>query len=188
MATKYNPCGVLANQKEELNSMETQRDSFEAKLKDSLVFLKFMLTAGSYEIISDLLNRTSRDIKANVEKSNENLYQNYVATFKLEKIVGFRWRSFLHDVTMKSRKIDTSDAFNNLIDLKQSNAHGSSPPSKDECDSKESDTTSSHAQCTKDSIVNLKGNIPSLLDVEFDESTRKHLKRKFEQRKFDERM
>lgn len=99
-----------------------------------MIFLKFMLTEESFAVVSDLLDRTLRDIKSNVEKSNVSPYHSYIATFNLEKLVGFRWRSLLRDVTTEKRKIVTLDAFNSLIDSKQTKTNSVSRP-LDRCNS-----------------------------------------------------
>lgn len=113
--TKYEPEGDFIEKfSQEISSLENQRDIFKAKLKESRILLRVMLEQDSYDTIIDMLDRTSNDIKSNVGKSNDNLYRNYVAAFNQEKLLGFRWRSFLRDISKQTKKMELSEAFKSL--------------------------------------------------------------------------
>lgn len=122
--TKFKPkSDFIVQFADEVTSMERERDSYKAKLEESRLLLKCMLTPGSFELVIDLLDRTLKDIKSNVGKSNDNLYRNYASAFHMDKLLGFRWRTFLKDISVGSKQVTLSDSFNNLIDSRFSGGH-----------------------------------------------------------------
>lgn len=124
--TKFKPKEFSTERfKNELSSLESERNSYKSKLDESRALMKCMLTAKSYELITGLLDRTLNDIRSNVGKTNDNLIQNYLSSFNLDKILGYRWRSLLSDVCKQSKKVEISDSFKELIDSKLSTLESS---------------------------------------------------------------
>lgn len=99
----------------EIKSYEENRDKFKSKIDESKILLKCILNPNSYDLIVDLLDRTLNDIRSNVGKSNNAIFQNYSNNFNLNKLLEYRWRSLLSDVSAQKKKVNVSESFKEFI-------------------------------------------------------------------------
>ncbi|KAJ6643734.1 hypothetical protein Bhyg_08699 [Pseudolycoriella hygida] len=113
--TKYKVKDNSAISTQEILLLEHKRDSFKSKLEESRTLLKCMLTPTSHDTIIELLDRTFKDIKSNIVKSNDTIFHNCLSTFNLDKLLGYRWRSFVKDISKGSKHISISNSFQEML-------------------------------------------------------------------------
>lgn len=95
----------------------TSEKSKEEKLKDMLKSrekISEIFTPASLKIINDLLSRTQNDIKANVGRVNQNIFNNAKSNYDMNRILSFRWRSFFKDIALGDKKITTNPRQNKI--------------------------------------------------------------------------
>lgn len=100
----------------DISMMTEQKVTFTENLKESRTLLQCMLTSESFQLVIDILDRTFNNIRNNVGKSNDNLYKNFKSSFELNKLVEYRWRSLLKDVSEKKKEVTMSKRFKEMLD------------------------------------------------------------------------
>lgn len=113
--TKYRVNADPSGANYKIKSFEEERDKFKLKLEESMTMFKFMLTPTSYDLITNFFNRTLADIRSNVGKTNDAIFRNYLSSFNLTKLLEYRWRSLLSDVSTRKKSITVSESFKEFI-------------------------------------------------------------------------
>lgn len=94
---------------EQLRSSEKIKSEYLKLMLESRKKLNLWILPDSSKPLQDILTRTQNDLRTNVGKVNDNIFNNARLNHDLNRTLGFRWRSFFKDVSKSKDLISINE-------------------------------------------------------------------------------